>query len=489
MVQLADILGPDGAAAQPDQISRVASQLRTIGDTAGSVRDRLSGLDGASWKGQAADEYRTTIDQALPNELSKISQSFGVAADSLGAYVRALDGPDGIMPRAETLVSQANSANEMLASANQSERSAYETLNGARAAHSAASDPVTRVQATHALARAEGSYSNAVADRESAESAVAQITNRMHVLQEELDACAAACVSGLNQASDAGIRDTFGSWCDRRVVNGLPGEVVSVVGQEIGDAAADVGKFVDATGNLLIAEAGLELGAARLWLDPNSRNLAAFGHDADRLAHAYDKWADAAQPILTGIGVGLGVLVLAVACGLAPEGAPAWIGAAMLVEAGVQKGVDIGKLASDAYLDAKHQTSTDTLVNDVFDVGLDIIPDRSGVGEGLDKLSSSLDKYAETETRQAKGWITRRLDALPGAEAKHVIGDVEQKGLQLLERHLAPGAIQWVKSLLGPNPAPDPAPVVGPFTSICQGPSSSIRAQLAPRGVPLEVPA
>jgi hypothetical protein len=487
---LADILTPGAAAASPAEIGSVAAQLQSISDTAASVRERLSGLCAARWTGAAAAAYCQAISEALPNELSKITTSFGIAAQALKTYLEGFDGPYGVLPRAQALVAQANEANEQLTAAQAALVAADQARDEARAAQAAASEPVSAAKASSALDSAEHDRAVAKANVDAANDAGRRIQNLAQALRDELDQFAQACAQRLHDASEAGIRDNLFSYFERHDQPFLS-EVTITVGEEIMGAGRAVRRFVDDTSRVLHDEARLGYGLAQLVLDPNKKHLMGLLHDDDRLAHDYSDWVSAAEPILLAVAV----VAVAAICVAQPELAPAALGITLEAYGDASMALDASKLASDGYLLMRRQANLESLADDVTAVVLDRFPGGSGLddsvrlGETSKNVVSSLNPLAGKAERDAARILATRPElALPDIKAIVVSG--AGAGLSYLEHKLAPIVIKRADSLLlGSGPSGGSWPAMSQPSGLTSGPSSMLRITCNPLPVPLVIDA
>lgn len=465
MTDVTGILGREAASGSPDAIRRVAAQLDDIGTTASSIKGNLSALDAARWTGAAANLYREKQDNEIPGELSKISSSFGIASRALWAYA---DGLDEAIGQAQALARNYNVEQENLNSANRAEESALQYLNATRRAHAVATDPAARAQAESYVAAAARSYSGAVANRQAGEDTLRQLDQQRQYLCDVLSEDAAACASQLQEASAAGIHNSMLSWADRNIVDGVPGAIVS-------NAAGVVVNFGKAT---------FELGKAEFELGLNPFDQQRWDH----LASAYSDWVDAAKPIVEAVGICALVAAAVVIVACAPETIAGLIPTLSMIGAtttDVGIALDGSKSASDGYLVIRGERSGAAVVQDVVDTGFDVVGKKldPGTDPQVADLRSSLDTYKETGTSQARGWITRRMTALQASELHSVFVVSSGTIVQTVIDDRLPSIERHVHALLGPVVIPRPAAVVGPFTSITQGPASRVRALCEPRPV------
>jgi hypothetical protein len=461
---VADILGVEAAAGRTDTIRGVAARLEDISHTASSIKASLSALDGAQWTGAAADLYRQKQSGDIPHELLRITDSFGLASQTLRSYASELD---RILNDARTLARQYDGANETLNRSQRNERAATQTLKLARAARSATTDPISLAHAEAAVGAAARSLSAAASDRQVAEDSLGQLNRQQEQLRGSLRTIARSCVVGLHDASAVGIRNDLFSWADRNIVDGVPGAIVSGV-------ATTVGNFAIKTWDLGKAQAVAEI-------NPSLSNL-------DRLAQAYSNWVDAAKPIVQAVAVCAMVAAAVVIVFCAPATMVAVLPALSAIgtvttEMGV--GLDGSKTAADGYLYMRGKQSGAAVVNDAVNTGIDVATMKlsPGTDDQVANLKSSLDTYKLTGTSQAKGLITKRVTALQGAELHSLLVTAGSTGAQTTSDMLFEQAQHRADVLLGPVVVPPSTPIVGPFNSITQGPTARVRAHVVARSL------
>ena len=468
MTTIADIIGPEAAHGDPGRIRSIAQQAEDAHATADSIRSRLTSLQASQWSGAAANAYREKQDNELPHELGKLSTSFGLASGALGAYAGQLQ---SVQEQARALAAQRNQAQAELGASQQRERTTRQGLQQAQTARATNTNPHASHQLDHAVSDASRAAAAASRDRQAASDAIARIDQRAQALRHTLDRYAVACGERLAEASHQGIRNTFGSYFDRNVVNGVPGQVV--------------GGAVHAVGNFAAQSAHLAAAATDFALNPDLQHL-------DKLADSYSKWVDAAQPIVTAVGV-VALIAVAVIVVVGTGGSAAVAVVPMLTTIGTvasKTGTILGatKLASDSYLAArgdqsKYKRTGQDVAGDAFDVAVNFgLGKAAGTNKAsVGKLSSSLDTYSRTGTPQAKGWITKRLPAIQVDTGQELAG-------KATEKLLTEDAVKnQVFSLIGPAPQAAPSPVHGPSTGLSQGPNTVIRVQVAPSNVPVLV--
>jgi len=85
------LVGGDPAPGSVPEVNAVAGTFVTLRDTVGSVSTELARARGASagWKGRAAEEFRSSIDE-LPGDLRQVGGSFGSAVTALRRYANEL---------------------------------------------------------------------------------------------------------------------------------------------------------------------------------------------------------------------------------------------------------------------------------------------------------------------------------------------------------------------------------------------------------------
>lgn len=442
MTTVAEMIGTEGARADPDAIRRVAARLDDISATARSIRSNLTALDSAHWTGTAASAYRGKQNDEIPHELSKLTDSFGIAAQALNVYGRELS---DILDQARALAAQHELAGENVDSARRDERQAVNNLREARALRAAATDPISAAHADTHVTQAAGTFSTTVSRREAAEEDIRRLEAQAQTLCDTLQSNAAVCASQLHLASEAGIGNNAFSWVDRNIVDGIPGAIVS-----------------DAVGVVNTAISGAE-GAM------------------DKIAKTWSGFVAKDGGLLKDVALGVGIALVVVALAGAPE-----VLAALPAVLRFDTVLDASKGGADLWLAARGEGKWSTVAGDTAVIGTDVLMDKLSGGDevdnALDKYGSSVAKWDETGTPQAAGWITKRVSGLAGPFFKFA-------GLSLVSGQvLDPKVLEHlvsdhVHTLLGPRdvtPVPGVAdvlamPFLGPFPALMQGVNARIR--------------
>jgi hypothetical protein len=99
---LTDILGTDGAAADPGHIASIAARFDNVARDSDHARQLLSTGSPIQWTGQASELFEQHLSQ-LPEQLTKVSLSIGHAAGALWTYSNTLE---EILPQARHLATQ-----------------------------------------------------------------------------------------------------------------------------------------------------------------------------------------------------------------------------------------------------------------------------------------------------------------------------------------------------------------------------------------------
>lgn len=99
---LTDILGTDGAAADPGHIASIAARFDNVARDSDHARHLLSTGSPIQWTGQASELFEQHLSQ-LPEQLTKVSRSIGHAAGALWTYSNTLE---EILPQARHLATQ-----------------------------------------------------------------------------------------------------------------------------------------------------------------------------------------------------------------------------------------------------------------------------------------------------------------------------------------------------------------------------------------------
>lgn len=174
---LVDILGAEGATADPGHLASVASRFESVARDSDHARHLLSTGSPIQWVGQASDLFEQHLSQ-LPGQLSKVSLSIGHAAGALWTYSHTLE---EILPQARNLSTQLEQIRREL------------TVN--RRQLTTATDPT---QVEHLNQR--------IADLTWDERTT---RNKARALRTWLSDAAAVCVDQLRQAGEAGMQNSW----------------------------------------------------------------------------------------------------------------------------------------------------------------------------------------------------------------------------------------------------------------------------------------
>ena len=207
---LTDILGTDGAAADPGHIASIAARFDAVARDSDHARQLLSTGSPIQWTGQASELFDQHLSQ-LPTQLSKVSLSIGHAAGALWTYSNILE---EILPQARNLSAQLDQMVSDLAV----HRRLLQT----------ATDPV---QVKHLTQRIDNLQGDVRTSRNSASA-----------LRSWLSDAAAACVDQLGQAGDAGMQN---SWTRTLADDGANvAWVAGYVGHDFAQGFEVIGKMV-----------------------------------------------------------------------------------------------------------------------------------------------------------------------------------------------------------------------------------------------------
>lgn len=342
------VFGGNPAPGDPDAVRAIAARLRDLADGVG-VQSRLLqsvGSDSESiWVGPAASAFRPHLDK-LPDQLGKLTTSYGQAADALDAYWPALADAQQMAVeawhKARAAQYRIDAAQAQVHQAGQDTSSAADAYNGAVTASAGAPPDPTGATATK-LATLQATYQQAASRLSAANSQLTAADASMqaaHALAAHARArattAAGRSASALRSAGNAGIHNPHQSWFSS-VVDGVEGVIGGAV------------NWVEHHAGTIEFVASLALGPVGLMLTPEGRHL------AGEALHGVEEGLKEAAPALEVVSAGLGIAsaVLAVA-GLVL--APVGLGEVIDV---VNEGVTLAKTADDGLLLAAGERSAE----------------------------------------------------------------------------------------------------------------------------------
>ncbi len=240
MTTLADVLGPELAAADLGALDLAAQRLRRVGDLAGEVRSRLGSLSAGAWEGSGAAAFERAQHGPLPADLAKMDASFHQAGGALSRY-RGTTGE---------ILEQGRRVAADLSDAQREEQAAGAEVGRTQAALSAArkrattakgsGDPAATAAAHRQLDAAGRAAGGAHRRRDAARQRIAELQRRAANLREQHHAAVSAFIGAMHTATDAGISNSFVSGVERYVVNPIRdnAEIIKVVIEALGDMSA-----------------------------------------------------------------------------------------------------------------------------------------------------------------------------------------------------------------------------------------------------------
>jgi hypothetical protein len=157
---MSDLMSYPGAAgllaADPGEVSALASLFHTVASQAGGARTGLQGAHGdATWTGVAADAFRTKLGK-LPSDLSNVERSYGDVATALDSYETQL-GP--LQNQFVNILGQINNLQGSLTTAQGNLSTAQGNLTSATNAPNAKPTSTAVVNAHNAVQTASGAVS------------------------------------------------------------------------------------------------------------------------------------------------------------------------------------------------------------------------------------------------------------------------------------------------------------------------------------------
>ncbi|MDQ6613795.1 MAG: WXG100 family type VII secretion target [Actinomycetota bacterium] len=179
-----DLVGGNPVPGSPEGIRQAAQTLENTASDAQAVHSRLTSLANggcdAMWQGEAANAFREKLGE-LPDKLSKLSDSYGRAS---GALFQFANDSDQLEQDAEPAANTAEWAKETIDSL---ENQKSNVCSGNPSADTSA-------------------YDN---DIENAKAKLRQAIEQVQGVRDSYSNAENTCVGKLNDASDAGIKNTF----------------------------------------------------------------------------------------------------------------------------------------------------------------------------------------------------------------------------------------------------------------------------------------
>ncbi|MDT0346684.1 WXG100 family type VII secretion target [Streptomyces litchfieldiae] len=214
----------DPAPGNPEEVRELAEDLQEFADDVGEALGKIRGMASdraiADWSGLSADAFRTEFD-GVPENLTKLRNSYDMAAEALARY----------WPRLENAQGMADRALESAIAAQDDLRAAQTELGDAQDWVSRAGDEAERLQDGGNAPEPpdEQAVRDAMRDHQAAEAAAGAAQSRVDAAEQRLAAArelagqarelreeaARECARDIEAASDAGIQNR--SWWEEGV--------------------------------------------------------------------------------------------------------------------------------------------------------------------------------------------------------------------------------------------------------------------------------
>jgi WXG100 family type VII secretion target len=225
----------------PAELDALAGQLHGAAGDVQSVQSRVaSDSPGASWSGQAANAFRSSLDQ-LPGELEKVVGAFNDAGSAVSSFAGKLA---ELQQAAAWHNQQVERSEQERDEAEANARNREREWQEAQRAHAAATDPLSLSGLQRAVETSDGLCRTAIADVEDAGSRLTQLLGAGNVLQNDYEAAVSACCAALDAARHAAGR-TFLRWLGDQV-GGIAHAAERVGGVIVHDAEAVVRDSLEA---------------------------------------------------------------------------------------------------------------------------------------------------------------------------------------------------------------------------------------------------
>ncbi len=185
MTSVADIIGAEAAAGQPEAVRRQASHLRDLADTTEAIRRQLGDLTPTRWTGVAATAFHSNRDRDLPGELANLGVSLDRGAAALSTWAHELD---DLQARAREIAARKDQAMRAEQAARAQAATARREVQRAVRHHAASfGDPVASAKTASKLGAAKGASHRADSAANDASRSLATVNGQAQALRAELD--------------------------------------------------------------------------------------------------------------------------------------------------------------------------------------------------------------------------------------------------------------------------------------------------------------
>jgi uncharacterized protein YukE len=249
-----DLVGADIMGGDPDSVSLLARRMSNLATDVEAMRDKFSAQYlGGIWTGEAFEAFAKTLED-VPADLAKVSTSYSMAANAVGAYSGALE---EVQRRALELATQSTDAESQINAADGDLIGARREVKLAKSALAGAVDPVAQHDAQRRLQYAVNNLAAVDLRHQQATAALAAVHGSATAAVTAFKGEVRLCCQRLHDASEAGIQNTLLSAYNRHVADTPLGIVIGAVTGAIGAAVEFGGKL--AAGDLAAWRKALDI--------------------------------------------------------------------------------------------------------------------------------------------------------------------------------------------------------------------------------------
>ncbi|MBJ7469872.1 MAG: hypothetical protein JHD16_01155 [Solirubrobacteraceae bacterium] len=196
MTSVADLIGADGAAGQPQVLQTAARDLDQAGGEVARLRASLGAVEAAEWRSQARVRFDKLRDATIDQDLAPIDQHYDAAVSALRTYGHRLD---EIQDRARGVAHALTAEQEKLETNRRDEDIAGGLVSAAKVAAAVTTlAPPAKVAADYALKEAKEHQHRMRAQTAATQQRITRLRGEGSDLRAELDVAARTCVAALN---------------------------------------------------------------------------------------------------------------------------------------------------------------------------------------------------------------------------------------------------------------------------------------------------
>ncbi len=196
MTTVADLIGADGAAGDPQALRRSAEEIERAGESIERLRVRLAAVDGMAWQGRARARYDKLRDRTVQGDLAPFAPAYDAVSQTLRRYAGQLT---DIQARARALARQLTDAQLRVGAHQRDAQLADFGVSLAKGAATASTlTPLTRPAAELALREAKAHRARMQTQLAESRRHVARLRAQGADLRAELDRAAGECAAAVD---------------------------------------------------------------------------------------------------------------------------------------------------------------------------------------------------------------------------------------------------------------------------------------------------